>query len=167
MDSKLLRMSAEMIAVELTHIFNLSIQTGIVPTDWKLARVTPVYKGKGDDTDPGNYRPISVVGHVAKLMEKEIQVQFVNYLKKYNFISYDQSAYLENHSTQTSLHRVVDDWLENMNEGFFTGVCFLDIQKCFDTIDHDLLLQKLQCYGVNGKEYQWFKSYLEDRQQTV
>jgi hypothetical protein len=167
MDSKLLSISAPVISSQICHIINLSIAQGNIPDDWKVARVTPIYKGKGNKDEPGNYRPISVICHIAKIMEKIIHAQLIKYLTIHDFISIDQSAYLKNHSTQTSLHRVIDDWLENINEGLLTGACFLDIQKCFDTIDHDLLLAKLECYGIKDNELNWFHSYLSRRSQRV
>ena len=79
----------------------------------------------------------------------------------------DQSAYLKRHSTQTSLHRVIDDWLENVNDGAITGACLLDISKCFDSINHTILLKKLEMYGITSTELKWFSSYLSGRKQVV
>jgi hypothetical protein len=166
-DAKLLKLSARIIAKDVSYFINQSIVTGEVIGDWKLARVTPIYKGKGDRLDPGNYRPISVICHIAKLLEKVVCKQLLNYLTDHKFITTDQSAYLKNHSTQTSLHRVVDDWLDAMNEGELVGVCFLDIAKCFDTIDHSFLCTKLTYYGICDNELTWFKSYLRNRKQKV
>ena len=78
----------------------------------------------------------------------------------------DQSAYLRGHSTQTSLHKVVDDIIESMEDGDITAACFIDITKCFDSIDHEFLLNKLEKHGVR-KNLDWFKSYLSDRHQRV
>ena len=89
------------------------------------------------------------------------------FVEENNLISLDQSAYLKNHSTQTSVHRVLEDWLENINEGEFTGACLFDISKCFDTINHRLLLFKLEKLGIRGTSLDWFKSYLSDRRQAV
>ena len=89
------------------------------------------------------------------------------YLEEHVFISTDQSAYLKGHSAQTSLHRVIDDWLENVNDNQTTGVCLLDISKCFDTISHHILLQKLRMYGIKNTELEWFSSYLSNRIQAV
>ena len=114
-----------------------------------------------------NYRPISVIGHIAKIIEQLIGRQLISYLEEHQFISSDQSTYLKRHSTQTSLHRVIDDFLENVNDDMITGVCFLDISKCFDTIDHSLLLQKLCMYGIKETELNWFTSYLHNRKQAV
>ena len=76
---------------------------GVVLDDWKLAKVTPVYKGKGDKNELGNYRPISVVSHLSKIFEKCIHKQLLSCMNKHDFISVHQSAYLHNHSTQTLL----------------------------------------------------------------
>ena len=97
---------------------------GIVLDDWKLAKVTPVYKGKGDKNELGNYRPISVVSHLSKIFEKCIHKQLLSYMNKHDFISVHQSAY---HSTQTLLHHVCDSWLQNIDDGLITGVCFFDV----------------------------------------
>ena len=133
----------------------------------KFARVTPVYKQAGDINMPGNYRPISVIGHIAKMIETLIGVQMIDYLEEYNFISIDQSAYLKRHSTITSLHRVIDDLLESMNDEMLIGAVFYDISKCFDSINHSLLLRKMFKYGFRGIEQTWFKSYLNSRKQKV
>ena len=166
-DCKLLRLSAEVIGPNLSHILNLSLNSGDIPDDWKLARVTPVYKGRGDINVKLNYRPISVICHIAKLVEKEVQTQFLAYLIEHDFLCLDQSAYRKYHSTQTSLHNTVDEWLQNIDDLLATAVCFLDISKCFDTIDHKILLKKLSGYGVENMEVRWFTSYLKDRRQMV
>ena len=166
-DSKLLCIGADVVAPALTSFFNMSIQLQQVPKDWKRARVTPVFKGKGDRLNLKNYRPISVLSHVAKVFEHEIQFQLMAYLVENNYITLDQSAYRPYHSTQTSLVRVIDDWLDVICDDMFVGVCSLDISKCFDTIDHDLLTTKLKYYGIVNNEYLLFKSYLSERSQIV
>ena len=166
LDCKLLRLSNSVISKDLTELINLSIKSDTVPQDWKLARVTPIYKGSGDKEDPSNYRPISVVCHIAKIFEKVIAHQFITYLTTNNLITADQSAYLHGRSTQTSLHKVIDDILESMDNGEITAACFIDISKCFDSIDHKFLLTKLEKHGIR-KNIGWFKSYLSGRQQRV
>ena len=89
-DTKLLQIAAPYINVSLNNIFNVSITHGFLPEDWKLARTTPVYKGKGSKDDISNYRPILVVCHIAKLIEKEVQCQFLSYLQTHNLINIDQ-----------------------------------------------------------------------------
>ena len=114
-----------------------------------------------------NYRPISVIGYITKMVEQLVRLQLVNYLEEHSFITPDQSAYMKGHSTQTSLNRVIDDWLENINENQITGVCLLDISKCFDTISHSILLQKLSIYGIKQQELKWFSPYLDRRKHAV
>jgi hypothetical protein len=163
----LLKISAYYICDSLCTLINTSLVTGIVPDDWKLARVTPIYKGDGDRLNETNYRPISVIGHIAKLAESEVKEQLVHYLVTNGLITKDQSAYLKHHSTTTCLHRVIYDWQEAINDGEIIGACFLDISKCFDSIDHHLLKIKLTKYGITGTELDWFCSYLTGRKQVV
>ena len=167
MDSKLLKLGACTLASSITTIMNCSLSSGIVPSDWKLARVTPIYKGKGCNTDPANYRPISVLSAISMILERQVQVQVLTYLQSHDMISLDQFAFLKNHSTVGCLHRVFDDWYDAINEGEYIVACFLDIQKCFDSIDHDILITKLSLYGVSGDELSWFSNYLTDRSQVV
>ena len=124
-------------------------------------------KVKAIKNNISNYRPISVVCHIAKLLEKEVQSQFLSYLQTNHLISVDQYAFLPNHSTNTCLHRVIDDWYESFNEKEKVGACFLDISKCFDCIDHELLLSKLNKYGILNTELKWFSSFLSGRKQAV
>jgi hypothetical protein len=166
-DSKLLNLGATIIAPSLTLLFNFSLRVGYIPNDWKIARVTPAFKGKGDKNIETNYRPLSVIAHIAKLIEKCVHIQLLKYLYDHSFISKNQFAYLKNHSTQYCLHRVIDDVLENINFKEKTALCFLDIRKCFDTIDHTILLNKLSKYGICKNEYKWFESYLKSRSQIV
>ena len=128
---------------------------------------SPLCKGKGSKDDAGNYRPISLIGHIMKIFEKEIKVQVMGYLEVNNLITSDQSAYRNQHNTQTALHRVVDDWLYNISDGNLTGVCSFDITKCFDTINHNILLKKLSFYGFKDHASKWFQSYLYKRKQIV
>ena len=166
-DTRLLYASCEIISPIVTKIINASLFSAKVPCDWKFSRVTPVYKGKGSKDDMNNYRPISVICHVAKLVEKVVQRQLLYYLLSNDLISIDQSAYRPMHNTQTALHRVVDSWIDSVSDGLITGICLLDIQKCFDTISHDLLKQKLGYYGVIDVAFNWFSDYLNNRSQVV
>ena len=124
-------------------------------------------KNKGSKDDCGNYRPIYVICHVARVMEKSVQIQLKEYLLKHKFITHYQSAYIKNHSTQSSLHNIVSDILNGINNNETSMLCFLDLQKCFDTIDHNILLCKLEKYGIRGRNLKFFKHYLSDRKQRV
>ena len=167
MDAKLLKLSAHLIAPSLADVYNLSPSTPVIPNEWKLARITPIYKGKGDISRECNYRPISVLSHIAKLFERWVCMQLLDYLESNDMITPLQSAYLKKHSTVTCLHKVVDDFCEMIDDGDICGIYFLDIEQGFDTIHHGILLQKLEHYGIQGYALQWFKQYLTNRTQCV
>jgi hypothetical protein len=166
-DSKLLCLSADIIAPIITDFINCSLSLGYVIKDWKLSRVTPIFKGKGDILDENNYRPISVISHICKILEKEVQKQLVKYLCEHDFITLSQSAYRKFHGTHTSVHRVIEDLLDNVSDRLYTGICMLDLSKCFDTINHGILLEKLKYYGILNQQHKWFTSYLNERSQVV
>ena len=167
MDTRLLRLSSNLIHVSLCSIMNLSLLSGITPCDWKIARVAPIYKGKGSKSDESNYRPISVIASVAMIIEREVSKQVMEYLIDHDLITVDQFAFLKNHSTVTSLHRLVDDWYEAFDAGDFVFACFFDIKKCFDSINHRILLEKLLNYGFKNSSLDWFTNYLSNRKQYV
>ena len=110
---------------------------------------------------------ISVVSHLAKVLEKLVQSQLITYINENSFITPSQSAFLHLHSTHTALHKVTDNWLEAIDTGLITGVCFYDMKKCFDSINHKILLFKLNKYGICDVEHKWFASYLANRRQTT
>jgi len=166
-DSKLLNISKDVVAPYLTKLFNLCISKSYFLNDFKLARVTPIFKGKGSINDLSGYRPISVTCHISKILETHINKQLMNYLKSHDMITPDQSAFLKNHSTQTCLHKIIDNWLQNIDDKLITGICSLDITKCFDSLDHEILLKKLEWYGICGNELILFTDYLSNRTQIV
>ena len=108
-----------------------------------------------------------VSGKVQKVFRIPCELSNDWFLEEQSFISMDQSTYLKRHFTQTSIHRVLDDWLENLNDRAITGVCLLDISKCFDSINHTILLKKLEMYGITSTELKRFSSYLKGRRQVV
>ena len=146
---------------------NKSLESGVFEQDWKNARLTPIYKDDGDINDENNYRPISVIGHIAKMIRSLVSYQIIDFFEEHSFISMDQLANLKRHSTQTGLHRVIDDWLENANDGAITGACLLDISKCFDSINHAILLKKLEMYGITSTVLKRFSSYLRGRKSEL
>ena len=143
------------------------MELGIVPDLLKKARVTPVFKQKGSRDDLSDCRPISVVSYTAKILEKGVSSQLCKFLERNKLLTTNQSAFRTAHSTSTSLHNVVDQWLENMNNGQFSGILFLDIRKCSDSISHEILHNKLKDFGIYHKEHDWFTSYLTGRQQAT
>ena len=163
--NKLIKLAGEAIYDSLLYIFNLVLDTGVFPDDLKLAKITPIYK-EGDKTKCGNFRPISVIPAVAKILEKIIYDQLSSYINENDIICEQQSGFRPNHSTETALLNCTNQWLLNMDKGLINGVLFLDFKKAFDTVDHTILLRKLQQYGIKGTALKLFTSYLNNRKQV-
>ena len=145
--NKLLKIAADVVAPSLTEIFFQSINTGILPDEWKEARVWPLYKN-GAKSDPSNYRPISVIPTVSKIYEKIIYDQLYDYLNTNNLLTRCQSGFRSFHSTLKALLEATNDWSVYIDNGMLNGVVFIDLKKAFDTIDHEIILLKLRNYGL-------------------
>jgi hypothetical protein len=161
---RLVKDIASVILEPLLYIYNLSLASGVVPAEMKLAKVIPVLK-KGDPQLPGNYRPISLLSIFDKLLEKIMYSRLFNFLSV-NKVLYDyQFGFRKNYSTGLALLEVTDSIYQSLDKGDFCCGVYLDLQKAFDTVNHDILLKKLYNYGIRGIVYQWFKSYLTNRRQ--
>jgi hypothetical protein len=148
----------------LKYIFNLSLQTGIYPDDFKIAKVIPIYKGDNASL-PNNYRPISLLPLFSKILEKLICARLSNFINKYELLFEHQYGFRKNHSTTLATVELTDNfykWLDN--DKFVIGI-YLDLQKAFDSVDYSILLAKLQHYGIRGNILKWFESYLTGRRQ--
>ena len=161
-----LKLARPVIVESLTYILNLSLSTGIFPTPWKEAKVLPLHKG-GDMNDTNNYRPISILPVLSKIIERAVHEHVYSYLSSHNILNVHQSGFRPSHSTDTALIDMVDDWLTNINAGKLTGVAFIDLRKAFDTVNYDILLKKLCNIGASYNTIKWFKSYLTERKQRV
>ena len=163
---QLLKDSANVIARPLTKIINVSLKQGTVPDDFKLAKVIPVFK-KGQPENMDNYRPISVLPTVSKLLEKAVHEQLYRFLTTNHLLNPYQCGFCKYHSTETAVISLTDSIRRNIDQKMLTGAIFVDLRKAFDTVDHSLLLAKLESYGVVESELEWFSSYLNDRSQIV
>ena len=150
----------------LTHIFNLSIQHGVVPHSYKLAKVIPVFK-TGDKNDPNNYRPISLLPTISKILEKIIYKRVFKFILNQNIICPSQYGFVKGRSTEQAMTDIILKITNAIENKKFAIGLFLDLSKAFDSIPHDILLWKLSLYGIRGVALNWFKSYLNHRSQYI
>ncbi|MCG8049290.1 MAG: reverse transcriptase family protein [Candidatus Thiodiazotropha taylori] len=163
---KILKASADIICPTLFKIINVSISSGIFPDCLKQAKIIPIYKG-GPQNDPSNYRPISILSILSKIIEKHIAKHLFGYMNKYSLLHKSQSGFRKNHSCNTALINIIDKWLSEIDRGEVIGAVFFDLRKAFDIVDHDLLLQKLAVYKFKDSALSWIRSYLYNRKQCI
>ena len=150
----------------LLHIFNCSLSAGVVPNKFKIAKVVPIFKS-GEHLDVNNYRPISLLSNFSKIFEKIIHGRLTKYLDSNNIISEYQFGFRKGHSTIHPLTLLIDRAARALNDKKHLVIIFCDLKKAFDTCDPSILLSKLHSIGIQGTEYNWFKSYLTNRKQYV
>ena len=147
-------------------IINQSLCSGIFPSKLKIAKVIPLFK-KGDIQLFGNYRPISLLSSVSKVFEKAACGQLYEYFSSHALFYDSQYGFRKYHSTELAALELVDLIHKEIDENKIPFSVFLDLSKAFDTLDHDILLHKLQYYGITGTALDWFRSYLTERYQYV
>jgi len=146
----------------LCKLLNLSISTNSFPNHWKIAKVTLLHNG-GARNDSNNYRPISVLPILSKILEKHVASALSVFLRDNNLLYELQSVFRSGHSTETALIRLTNQILKNM----VNGLVFIDFRKAFDVTDHELLFKKLSIYGATPSSVAWLKSYLSERKQFI
>ena len=165
--NKILSILPKEIAKILASIFNLSLTTGKFLTLLKTAKVIPVYKNKGDDQITSNYRPIALLSNIDKIFEKLVHKRLVSFLDREKVLYDQQFGFRNKHSTLHNLIVLSEEIRKNIDKGNFSCSIFLDLAKAFDVIDHEILLTKLNHYGIRGIANDWIRSYLTDRKQFV
>lgn len=150
----------------LLHILNLILEKGIVPSDFKISIITPIYKS-GSITSIGNYRPISLISNFAKVFEKCIKERLTTFLKNNNILSSNQFGFVGGCGTSDAMHKLVTEVINNLNTDKKCLAVFLDLAKAFDTVPHDKLLRVLQGYGIRGIAFELLQSYLSERCQML
>ena len=154
----------------LTRMINMSLDSGVFPPEWKVADVRPLLKKSNLDTCTAfeNLRPVSNLSYVSKLTERTVFNQTNDFLNTQRLYPKGQSAYRKCHSTETALLRVTNDVMMNMNRQHVTLLVMLDLSSAFDTVDHDILLRRLNHeFGIKGRVLEWFTSYLNKRSQFI
>ena len=159
----MLRQTFPVIGPHLLHVINASIVSGTVPSEWKLAIITPLHKS-GCRSDPNNYRPISILPTVAKLAERVVCNQLIKYLSDNFVLCEQQHGFRPGHSTETAMLDSVMYLSESIDKGQIATLTTIDTSKAFDSVEHGRLLEKLGWYGV---DQHWFQNWLCDRRQRV
>jgi len=154
------------IATPILHVFRQSLSSGIVPSQFKIAKVVPVFKS-GDKTNPDNYRPISLLSSFSKILEKVVSIRLTHFLEKENVLTQFQFGFRTSHSTAHAMVHFLNNISKALNEKKHTIAIFCDLRKAFDTVNHAILLKKLFKMGIRGIELDWFRDYLSNRKQFV
>ena len=163
---RLLKLAAQYIANEVTFICNHSINNSVFPNKWKEAKVTPLHKN-GPLEEVNNFRPISILPVMSKVLEKHVHDSLSEFLQEFNLLHKTQSGFRSKHSCETALVNMIDSWLAGIDSGKMIGVVLVDFKKAFDLVDHHILLDKLSVYGIRDEALMWFNTYLTHRKQQV
>ena len=151
---------------QLTYLFNCSLQTGVFPDIWKVAKVIPQFKG-GDRDMVGNYRPVSLLPIPGKLLEKIVHKQITDFWNENNFLSKNQGGFRKGFSTIATMADLTDDLFAQINKGNTTLATFFDLRKAFDTVNIKILIKKLEHSGVRNLVLRWCSNYLTNRHQCT
>ena len=166
LSSKVLKDSFLVLTSQLVYLLNLSLGTSIFPDDWKIASIVPLHKG-GSREEIGNYRPVSLLPLPGKILERCVHAQLSFYLEENNILVENQGGFRKNKSTVSSMARLTDGILTAMNDSMITMAAFIDLRKAFDTVNHRVLLAKLDHIGIRGELYYWCENYLCNRKQCT
>jgi hypothetical protein len=164
--SKVLKEVSEELSVPLCLLFNKSLETGILPEDWKTAEVTAIFK-KGSKSDPGNYRPVSLTCVTCKVLESLIRDSIVSYFTENNLYAECQHGFRKKRSCVTQLIEVMEDLTKLVDDGQPIDIIYCDFRKAFDAVPHERLLLKLASYGICSSVLSWIRSFLANRTQRV
>ena len=163
---KLLKSCAVALAKPLKFLFDKTLSEGILPNDFKIAEVRPIFK-KGDKSNPGNYRPVSLTSVVCKVFESFIKISLNNHLINNNILSNVQFGFVSGRNTISQLLSTINDWMFDLDNDMSVDAAYMDFRKAFDTVPHQRLIKKLQSYKIGGPILNWIVSFLTNRSQFV
>ena len=164
--SEILKLGADILVVPLTYIINFSILTGKFPNNWKLAKVVPLHK-KGDKKLLKNYRPVSLLCTPGMILERVVAIQIEEYFESNKLLGSFHFGFRKNKSTVSELLTLFDTILEAKENKKEIMVLLYDLSGAFDTVSHEMILSKLEIYGLDTHALKWLKSYLVERRQFV
>ena len=164
--NKLLKLLKIELSKSLTLIINQMITTGIFPDSFKISKITPLFK-KGDVSMLSNYRPISLLPTISKIFERILYNQLYDYFNSNNLLAEEQYGFRTNHSTEYAAVKLVDNVSKEMELGNTPTALYIDLSKAFDTLSFDILLYKLNYYGIKDNAFKLLKNYLTNRRQYV
>lgn len=162
----IIKQNAEHLKTAIKTIINSSLTTGQVPNNMKISRITPIHKS-GDTNNPSNYRPISILPIIDKIMSKLINEQLMNYIDNHKILDNRQYGFRPRSNTATALFDLVTNIQMERDKRNIVTIIFIDLQKAFDTVVKKILLDKLWRIGIRKTEHKWFTDYLTDRQQYI
>ena len=163
---RLLHDLAGVLAHPLEDIFTKSLNSGELPSGWKDAHVSPIFK-KGNRHITSNYRPVSLTAVTCKAMETLIRDTIIEHLRKNGHLSKDQRGFIGGRSCTANLLEFLEDWTKVLDEGGCVDVIYLDFMKTFDTVPHKRLLKKPEAHGMIGQVLKWIEGFLAGRRQRV
>ena len=162
-----LKETAADISKPLFIIFSESLKQGKLPTAWKEASITPIYKNKGDRQSATNYRPVSLTCIVCKLMERYVRDATLTYLQDNDILSDKQFGFIKGSSTTLQLLTIMDEWTEMLEKGQIIDIVYFDFQKAFDTVPHRRLIELMKHYQIDDVVIKWVNDFLTNRKQQV
>ncbi|CAL4115926.1 unnamed protein product [Meganyctiphanes norvegica] len=164
--TQVLKESMSLLAVPLSHIFNLCVEQGYFPTELKTGCITPIYK-KGDKNNIENYRPVCSLSQFSKIFEKVVFNRMTDYITKNSILSISQYGFRSNMNTESALIDLVDYIHGGLNKKSNVGAVFMDLSKAFDVMSHSILKKKLEHYGFRGSFLDFLMNFLKDRRYFV
>uniref|UniRef100_A0A8C7P4G4 Reverse transcriptase domain-containing protein n=1 Tax=Oncorhynchus mykiss TaxID=8022 RepID=A0A8C7P4G4_ONCMY len=166
LDPFFLKLSAEIVATPITSLFNLSFVSSEIPKDWKAAAVIPLFRG-GDTLDPNCYRPISILPCLSKVFESQVNKQITDHFESHHTFSAMQSGFRAGHGCTSATLKVLNNILTAIDKKHYCAAVFIDLAKAFDSVNHHILIGRLDSLGFSNDCLAWFTNYFSDRVQCV